>query len=166
MDLLLLLSRVLHILGAIILVGGLFYVTMIVSPAAGAGATPDALFGGRRAKWAMWIGIATALLLASGFFNYWQIIRMHEKLPGGYHAMAGIKILLGFALFFLAALLAGRTAAAEQLRRNARLWLHVCLVLGIAIVVLGAVLKAKPRTPKATGGNQPVASAASVRSLP
>jgi len=131
-------SRVLHILGAIVLVGGLFYVRAVVTPAAGAGASPDALFGGRRAKWAMCIGVATALLLASGVFNYYN---MPENMAGSYHAVIGIKILLAISLFFLAALLAGRTPAAEMLRQNARFWLGVCLALGVAVVILGAILR-------------------------
>jgi uncharacterized membrane protein len=67
-----LVSRILHILGAIILVGGLFYIRFVLSPVdtpPGTGPV-DQLFGGRRATWAKWVGIATALLLITGFWNY------------------------------------------------------------------------------------------------
>jgi putative copper export protein len=122
----------------------------VVTPTVPAGAGVDAQFGGRRAAWAMWVGIATLLLLASGLFNYNWIISAHEKMEGGYHALAGTKILLALALFFVAALLAGRSPAAERMRRNMRAWLGLCLILGIAILILGAMLRAVPRTPKAS----------------
>ncbi len=143
---LMLVSRVLHILGAIILVGGLFYLRAVVAPAsAPAGnATADQQFGGRRAAWAMWAGIATLLLLVPGLWNYLQIIKMHERFAPSYHMIAGIKMLLGLALFFLAALVAGRSATAESLRRKMRRWLTICLILGLVTVVMGSVLRSFP----------------------
>jgi uncharacterized membrane protein len=143
-------SRFLHIVGAIILVGGLFYVRAILAPPADPrqDSDPDRLFGGRRAAWAMWVGIATLLLLVTGLWNYLQLIRMHEKLAPSYHMIAGIKILIGFAVFLLAALLAGRSAAARSLRQKFRFWLTACLILGLMTVVLGSVLRSYPRTHK------------------
>src|SRR3954464_8272862 len=78
-----LVSRILHILGAIILVGGLFYLQFVVSPvSAPPGAAPvDQFFGGRRANWAKWVGIATALLLITGIWNYVQIFKLQERMP-------------------------------------------------------------------------------------
>src|SRR6187399_1833933 len=78
----LLLSRICHILGAIILVGGLFYIRTVISPAnAPPGSGPvDQYFGGPRAKWAKWVGIATALILISGIVNYVAIIKLNEKM--------------------------------------------------------------------------------------
>jgi uncharacterized membrane protein len=139
----LLASRVLHMLGAAILLGGLIYVRHIIKPAAPAGPaeSADALFGGKRARWAQWVGIATFLLLLSGFFNYFYFMSALEKLPAAYHAMIGIKMLLSFALFLLAALLAGRSAAAERMREKFYFWLTLCVVIGIAIVILGGVLR-------------------------
>src|SRR3954464_11758626 len=74
-----LVSRILHILGAIILVGGIFYLRFIISPTnAAPGAAPvDQFFGGRRAVWAKWVGIATALTLITGFWNYIQIAKLN-----------------------------------------------------------------------------------------
>jgi uncharacterized membrane protein len=153
-----LVSRILHIVGAIILVGGLFYVRAVVSPAAvpvpdgeGSANGADRQFGGRRAAWAMWVGIATLLLLVTGIWNYLQMRGMHEKLASSYHMIAGIKMLLGVALFFLAALLAGRTVAAQSLRRRMRFWLTMCLILGILTVALGSVLRAYPRVKRVDG---------------
>ena len=86
--------------------GGIFYLRAVVSPVdAPPGTAPvDQLFGGRRAAWAKWVGIATLLLLATGLFNYLQIIRQNERMASSYHMIAGMKMLAGIALFFLAAL--------------------------------------------------------------
>ena len=152
---LMLVSRILHIVGAIILVGGLFYIRAVLAPLPprerpgdGSSSDPDLLFGGRRAAWAMWVGIATLLLLVTGLWNYWQMIQMHERLASSYHMIAGIKMLIGLAVFFLAALLAGRSAAAQTLRQKMRFWLTTCLILGVLTVVLGSVLRTYPRIPK------------------
>jgi uncharacterized membrane protein len=147
---LMLASRILHILGAIILLGGIFYLRNVVLPVAlPAGTTAtDQQFGGRRAAWAKWVGIATLLLIATGLWNYLQIIRINERMPPSYHMIAGIKMLAGLTLFFLAALVAGRSAAAEALRGRMRFWLNVCLAIGIITVALGSVLRTYPRYPK------------------
>jgi uncharacterized membrane protein len=153
---LMLVSRILHILGAIILVGGVFYLRSVVSPSAIAagGSNVDSRFGGRRAAWAMWVGIATLLLLATGLWNYLQVIKTYERMASSYHMIAGLKMLAGLTVFALAALLAGRSAAAEAMRQRMRFWLTVCLVLGILTVALGSVLRTYPHAPKvdATGG--------------
>jgi uncharacterized membrane protein len=152
----LLLSRILHILGAIVLVGGLFYIRAVLATAGTTNSSTgdataeqaDRFFGGRRAAWAMWVGIATFILLATGLWNYLQMIWRHERLEFPYHMLAGIKILTALTLFVLAPLLAGRTAAADTLRRNFRLWLNVAILLGIVTVALGSVLRTLPRTLK------------------
>ena len=96
--------------GAIILVGGIFYLRTIVTPSiATPNANVDEQFGGRRAAWAMWVGIATLLLLVTGLWNYMQIIKMNERMASSYHMIAGLKMLAGIALFLLAALVAGRS---------------------------------------------------------
>jgi uncharacterized membrane protein len=157
-------SRILHVFGAIILLGGLFYLRTVVTsvplpfregPGEGSFTPADAKLGGRRAVWAMWTGIASLLLLVTGLWNYLQMIQMHERLAPSYHMMAGMKMLLGLALFVLAAMLAGRSASAEKLRQNLRLWLNVCLILGIMTVILGSVLRTFPRTLKVDAPNGP-----------
>jgi hypothetical protein len=89
------------------------------------------------------------LLLVSGLLNYFYIISAMEKMAKPYHMLAGIKILLSIVLFFMAALLAGRTALAARLREKFYFWLTLCVILGIGIVILGGVLRTFPRTSKA-----------------
>ena len=128
---LMLVSRVLHILGAIILVGGL------------------------RAKWAMWVGIATLLLIVTGLWNFINIIKTYD-VASSYHMIFGLKMLAAVALFLLAALVAGRSPAAETLRQKMRFWLGVCLALGILTVALGSILRSYPHNPKIDAAGPPM----------
>jgi hypothetical protein len=143
---LLLLSRVLHILGVIVLVGGLFYIRMVVAPSVPSGNKPatDAWFGGRRGAWAKCVGIA-------GLFNYIEIVKAND-LATSYHMVAGIKILVALVLIFFASLIAGRSPLADQLRERMVFWLSVTLMIGILVVILGSVLRSYPHTPKSLAG--------------
>jgi uncharacterized membrane protein len=157
MYLVMLLSRILHILGAIILIGGLFYIRFVLAPPT---TSPDAtaadrLFGGRRANWAKWVGIATALLLATGFLNYIRYTKTYE-LPSSYHMIIGIKMLAALVLFLLAALLAGRTSLAEKVRGNFRVWIAACLLIGIVTITLGSILRTYRPEPKGMETGAPV----------
>lgn len=139
---LLLASRVLHILGAIILVGGIFYLRAVVAPAVPEGnASADTWFAGRRAAWAKWVGIATALLIFTGVFNYYRILKDDEPMGSTYELVFGTKFVLAFVLFTLTAILAGRSAAAERCRRNMKAWLSASLAIGLAIILLAGVLR-------------------------
>jgi uncharacterized membrane protein len=151
-----LVSRILHILGAIVLAGGLFYIRYIVSPVSAPPGTqpPDQFFGGRRATWAKWVGISTALLLVTGFWNYIQFSRTYD-LAKTYHMVLGFKILAAIAVFLLAALLAGRTNAADTLRQKWRLWINICLLLAVITVVIGSVLRTYPHNRRIDAAEPP-----------
>ncbi|MCC7476538.1 MAG: hypothetical protein IT425_14195 [Pirellulales bacterium] len=149
-----LLSRMGHIIGAIILVGGLFYMRTIV--AATAGSSADQLFGAPRAKWAKWVGIATALLLATGLINYVMMIKQHERLASSYHMIAGLKMLASLVAFLLAALLAGRSSLADLMRARWPKWITVVLVVALIPVLMGSVLRTYPRTRKVEPTSAPV----------
>lgn len=153
---LMLVSRILHILGAIILAGGIFYLRTVVSPvAASPGAAPaDQYFGGRRAAWAKWVGIASALLLVTGLWNFITIVK-ENQLHWSYHMLGTLKIIFGLALMFLAALMAGRSAAADSIRQKWRFWLSTALILGIIVVALGSLMRSYPRTPKLDNTSPP-----------
>ena len=147
-------SRVLHVLGAIVLVGGLFYQRMIVLPrlrASDAEAGTDPWYAGRRGAWAMWVGIATLVLLATGLFNFVQIIRTND-IATSYHMIVGVKILAALVVFFLAAMLAGKSPLADQFRQNMKLWLTACLVAAMLVVMIGSVMRSYPRHLKPVAG--------------
>jgi uncharacterized membrane protein len=138
-----LVARVAHILSAIVLLGGIMYLRKVVAPSLTStdGDVGEQLYAGRRGAWAMWVGIATGLLLITGFYNFFMIIRANPELPGAYHPLFGIKFLLAIVVFFFAALLAGKSAGAGRARQHAKKWLTLCLAAGVLVVVLGSVLR-------------------------
>ena len=111
-----LVSHILHVVGAVILVGGIAYLRTVVAPAAapGKGDPVDRLYSGRRAAWARWVGIATVLLLATGIFNIVLVMKTSPNLSGSYRAMLGAKIVLALVVMFLAGILAGTPPAAGE----------------------------------------------------
>jgi hypothetical protein len=96
--------------------------------------------------WARWVAAASFLLLASGLFNFVTIMRDYkevgEKLPMSYHLLFGIKFLLGLFVMFVASILAGKTSAADRFRTNMPRWLNMAWTAVIAIVVIGALMRA------------------------
>ncbi len=139
-DIIGIISRVLHILSAIILVGGLFYIRSILFPAG-----VDACYAGRRQIWAKWVGMATAFLLLSGIYNVIIIFGDAKadgvKIPVTYHILLTVKLLLAFLVMFIAAILAGKTEAADRFRGNMRKWLNIGWLAAMAIIVIAAVLR-------------------------
>jgi uncharacterized membrane protein len=135
--------RILHILSAMILVGGLFYTKIVLVPA---GVDP---YAGNRQVWAKWVGIATLFLLVSGLVNFMNIMQLAKAngtpLPPTYHMLFGIKFLLGLFLMFLAAILAGKTALADKFRQKMGRWLGIAWTVSLAIVIIGALLRTFPR---------------------
>ncbi len=135
-----LVSRVLHILSGIVLVGGLFYMRSVLAPAGA-----DACFAGRRAVWAKWVGIASAFLLVSGVYNLIVVIQQSKaaevKLPPTYHILFGAKFLLALLVMFISAILAGKTEAAERFRQSMSKWLNIGWLASLAIIVIAAILR-------------------------
>ena len=125
--------RILHILSAMILVGGLFYTKVVLVPT---GVDP---YAGNRQVWAKWVGIATLFLLVSGLVNFRNIMLLAKAngtpLPPAYHMLFGIKFLLGLFLMFLAAILSGKTALAEKFRQKMGKWLVSLSVVRIRRVI-------------------------------
>jgi len=151
---LLLASRVLHVLGSVVLLGGIFYLLAVVAPRVAArGGRPDAdaWFGGNRAAWAKWVGIATVVLLVTGLFNFITIVKTNQ-IATSYHMLGALKILVALVIFFFAAILAGKTGLAERFREKMKLWLTVTMCVGLVIVIIGSVMRSYQRTSKAANG--------------
>jgi len=133
-------SRIAHILSAMILVGGLFYIRTILSPSGA-----DACFADRRGVWAKWVGFVSALLLISGIYNFIMINKGVKaaggELPPTYHMLFGIKFLMALLLMFVAAILAGRTPLADKFRGKMKLWLNIGWMSATIIVVAAAILR-------------------------
>jgi uncharacterized membrane protein len=139
-----LLSRWLHIFGAIFLMGGAFYMRAILIPSA-AEALDDATHQKLRAslmgRWRKWIMVLSLVLIATGLYNFLAVTRFAHPGQPTYHMLFGIKFLLAIAVFGLASMLAGRKSISLKLQQNAKLWLGITLAMGAAIVMIAGYMK-------------------------
>lgn len=147
-----LLLRWFHILPAVVLAGGVFFMRWPLAPATGEldDGVRENLRQAIRRRWAIVVMVTSALLLVTGLFNaFWNIDGHWGEKPVGhaYHAMVGIKLLLALALMMISSLLAGRSALADKLKERATFWMNVNVALAIAIILLGGVMKLTPREP-------------------
>jgi len=137
-----LLARWAHVSAAIVLMGGAIFTRFVLLPAAAE--LPEdqhlALKERLRVRWSKIVAGGILLLLVSGFYNFAMGIPTHKGQPL-YHALVGTKMLLGFAAFFLASVLSGRSAKFAPLRANAKKWLGILIVILSVITAIGGFLR-------------------------
>jgi len=147
------LSRVLHVGTAIVLVGGTIFVRFILMPSANEAldqATHDKLRNRIMGTWKRVVHAGIALLLLSGGFNFWRTIAFGPtKVDSLYHALMGTKIVLALVVFFIASALVGRSAAFEGMRKNAKKWLAINILLATIIVAISGFLRVRGPTSSA-----------------
>jgi uncharacterized membrane protein len=150
---LLLILRYMHILGAIALMGGTIFMRFALRPVVVqlAPETKAAIHEQVRTRWSKFVMLASALLLLSGITNLGLAARYDfERVLGmSYHMLVGIKFLLALPIFFIAALLSGRTTTAKRMQENAEFWMNLNLTLALVMVLIGGGLKFVQRKPKA-----------------
>jgi uncharacterized membrane protein len=143
MDVLSLLSRWTHIGTAIVLVGGTCFLRFVLAPAAAQ--LPDVEHQKLKElvmkTWKKFVHAGIALFLASGFYNYLVVQRPNHKGDGLYHGLMGAKILLALGIFFFASALVGRTKSFEGMRKNAKFWQLLMIILAAIIVGISGYLK-------------------------
>lgn len=144
-----LMLRWMHILSAIVLVGGTFFLRFSLAPtlAAQSEETRASLLTGWRPGWARLVMITSGLLLISGLVNAVRIIKAYE-FASPYHVYVAVKLILALAIFWLSASIAGRSNRAEQFRQRMTHWLTINVLLSVLIVGLAGFMKLSPRTPK------------------
>jgi len=157
LDLVNLVFRWMHILAAIVAVGGTFFVRFVLLPAEGVvpRAERAALHAAMRARWSKIVAAAILFLLVSGLYNIYFIEAKTTapRVYDWYRPLFGLKFLLAFVIFTIASLLTGKTKAAERLRENARFWLSVNVALAVVVVLISGVLRTadkKPRSEEST----------------
>ena len=135
-------SRVVHTACGATLVGGLIYLRFIAASEASIGDEGlTTAYASKRRSWAMCVMLCSALLLASGFYNFFAFNETYRNLPKLYHPLFGVKTLLGLGVMFLAALLAGKTNLAMKAQANMTKMLNLAIILALAVLVLGAMLR-------------------------
>lgn len=139
-------SRWVHILAAITAVGGTIFMRQVLLPSASSlpDDQHDALREHIRARWSMLLHTCIALLLVTGFYNFYVNGILAKPPPGPYHGIFFLKFLLAIVVFFLAIALTGRSDAFASLRAQRGKWLGVVIVLAIVIVLCSSVLRYVP----------------------
>ena len=137
-----LVSRWLHIVSAITVVGATIYTRVAVLPAADSISADQRrhLQDTLRSLWNVPVHAAILFLLVSGLYNIY-VIETRYEVPSLYHALFGIKFLLALVIFYIAISLSGRSKTAQRMRENARFWLTLNMLLAITLVCISGVLR-------------------------
>jgi uncharacterized membrane protein len=146
MDYVALVSRWIHIGTAIVLVGGTFFFRFILAPAASqlAESEHSKLRELVLARWKKFVHGGIALFILTGFYNYLVVTAPKHQGDKLYHALLGTKILLAFAIFFIASALIGRSKSFEPMRAKAKLWQSIMLILATIIVCISGYVRLMP----------------------
>lgn len=135
-----LISRWLHVIPAIIMVGGTIFLRLTLVPATEQGTVDVDVREAIRKNWVKWIGICTLLLLVSGLYNaFVKATTLH--LSPAYNGLLLLKILLAFGVFFLTARLAGRSEKAIEMRKREKHWTNILCLMMLGIVVIAGWMK-------------------------
>ncbi|MEX1040716.1 MAG: hypothetical protein WDZ51_08805 [Pirellulaceae bacterium] len=139
-----------HILPAILLAGGTWYMVLALRPAVSEmeDAQAVALKENLRGRWARIVMLCAGLLLLSGLVVLVKMAMTFEFPQGYYHAVGGLKFLLALVVFFIASLLTGKSENAQKFRESEGKWLKLNAVLALTIVLMGGLLRVADRTPK------------------
>ena len=140
----------LHILAAIIWIGGMFFAVLVLRPAAGPLEPPERLDLWRRvfARFFPWVWLSLVLLLGTGYWMIFEGFGGFAQLPPHIHLMHGIGWLMAliylhlwFAPYkrFKAALDAGKRPIAAASLNQIRWIVTTNLALGLINAILGAI---------------------------
>jgi uncharacterized membrane protein len=151
------LSRWIHVMSAIALMGGALFAVLAVIPSlAGVDEeTRTKIKASIRSRWAKVVHAGILLLLITGFYNYLAVTGpAHQgENKGLYHGLMGGKILIALGIFFLASVLVGRSQKFDAMRRQDRKWLTIVLLLASIVVGIGSFLKVAVPGSEATDEN-------------
>jgi len=141
-NIVMLLSRWLHLIGAIMLLGGSIFVMFALHP--GMKVLDDEARGklrqSIRTRWGRFVHAGIGLLLLTGSLNFYMLGLPPNVKPMPYHTIFGIKFLLALAVFIFATALMGRSPAFEKIRLHSAKWLRIVVILGVTIVLLSGLL--------------------------
>lgn len=142
--------RLLHILPAVFLAGGIFFMWSTLNPALAtlADEARNTTSTAVRGKWAKVVMASSGLLLVSGLINAFRNILAFEYTGAPYHVFVLLKLLLALAIMFITARLSGRSAGAEKFREKMSLWMTVNTVLLVVLITVASAMRVTERVPK------------------
>lgn len=142
-----LLMRWMHILAAIVALGGSIFIRFVLMPSAQQ-VLDDTKHAELRTavirRWMKFVHTCILMFLVSGFYNYIVIMAPAHKGQSIYHMLFGIKFLLALVVFALAVALTSLKPWSEKLRANAKLWLGVLVVFAVIVVGISGYMRAIP----------------------
>ena len=142
-NILLWISRSLHIAAVIVTIGGAAFLRFALLPGAKQALEEEPhqrLREAVRKRWAHVVHAGIALLLVTGAINF-IILAIPPKIdPIPYHPIFGLKFLAALGVFMIASALLGKSPAFAKLRRNDRTWLNILLALAALVVLLSGLL--------------------------
>lgn len=138
----------LHIVAAVLAVGGVAFLRLILMPVVakeGCEHAP-ALSGKVRGKFRKLIWHSIALLTVTGFVMLWLMVRSNENGASHWKALSAVsrhlleaKILIALVLFAIALILTLPAEPSDSLKRRAPTLLLANFVLGVVIFLLVAI---------------------------
>ena len=137
-------SRIVHVLTAITLVGGSIFTLLVLMPSAKelSDEAHKQLAAAINGRWKRFVHIGILLFLVSGLYNYVRAIPNHRG-DGLYHALIGTKMLLALGIFFLASALVGRSEKLAGIRANRAKWVKVLVLLAVIVVSISGFVKVR-----------------------
>ena len=133
-----LISRWLHVIPAVVLVGGTLFLRLALVPAASSEHVE--LREAVRRRWARLVMWSVLFLLISGLYNSY-LKAIGYQLSGVYLTLLTIKILLALFVFYLASVLTGRSETAKRFRTREIFWLNILCAAMIGIIAMAGWMK-------------------------
>src|SRR5688572_31862865 len=155
MDVLAALSRWLHVISAIVAIGGavFFWAVVPVGLAEADAASRDSVLRSLRRKFKVIVHAAVTLLILAGAFNSWRGWGDYKLERGVMHALWGMHVLFGLIVIGLSISL----LAKPEPSANHRKWLTVNVVLMLILVAVASTLKVvRDRAVKKVDWTKPV----------
>ena len=140
MDILALVSRWAHIIPALILVGGTIFMRFSLVPAANESSASDELRESIRRRWSKLVAASVLFLLVSGLYNTVLKAKGFE-LSMVYNVLLLVKIILALGVFYLSAVLSGRSKTAQKFRERETHYLNILCGMMLAIVIIAGFMK-------------------------
>lgn len=141
-----LISRWIHIFGAIAFVGGTLYMYISVRGALSRIEEPtqrEAMRANLMNRWKHIVALTFVMLFGSGFYNYLMVTRHVHEGQGAYHGLFGAKFLMAIIAFVLVFIVTSTMTWSEKLRDKPVFW-HLSVLVSLAIVLIAGYMKMMP----------------------
>ena len=142
-----LISRWMHILPAVVMVGGAIFTQLVLCPSLDGNDPENAVKQQIKRKWSKVIMGCALLLLLSGLYNTMVIFGADDKPGGMYHGLLALKLVLACSIFYISSMLAGKSDAALKFQEKEAFWGKLNMYAAIIVVLLAGGMKMVPRAP-------------------